>query len=185
MRNQLRVQKRELAEALERNNLLARQDELTGLPNRRHALEMMAYEERRAARELVRPSVCLLDIDHFKAVNDTYGHPAGDDVLRLVARNAPNALRTPDLMARWGGEEFLLVMPQTSADAAVLVIERLRVALAQPHLWNAHPHLQVTFSAGVAIQHEGESMEETVARADAALYKAKQSGRNCTVSAEV
>ena len=184
MRAQLRVQKRELAEALERNNLLARQDELTGLPNRRHALEMMGYEERRAKREAIPPSVCILDIDHFKNINDSFGHPAGDQVLRLLATHAQRALRGPDLLARWGGEEFVLVMPQTSVKDAVMVVDRLRVALAQEDVWSQRPDLKVTFSAGIAALTGAETMEEAVARADVALYRAKQSGRNRTEVAE-
>ena len=184
MRAQLRVQKRALAEALERNNLLARQDELTGLPNRRHAMEMMGYEERRAKREAVPPSVCILDIDHFKRINDNYGHPAGDHVLRLLATHAQRSLRGPDLLARWGGEEFVLVMPQTSVPDAVMVVERLRVALAQDDVWMQRPDLKVTFSAGIAALTGTETMEEAVARADIALYRAKQSGRNRTEVAD-
>lgn len=183
MRAQLRVQKRELAEALERNNLLARQDELTGLPNRRHAMEMMGYEERRAKREAVPPCVCILDIDHFKNINDSFGHPAGDQVLRLLATHAQRSLRGPDVLARWGGEEFVLVMPQTSITDAVMVVERLRVALARKEVWAERPDLKVTFSAGVAALTGSESMEDAVARADVALYRAKQSGRNCTAVA--
>ena len=184
MRSQLRIQKRALAEALERNNLLARQDELTGLPNRRHAMEMMVYEERRAKREAVPPSVCILDIDHFKHINDSFGHPAGDQVLRLLATHAQRSLRGPDVLARWGGEEFVLVMPQTSIIDAVMVVERLRVALAREEVWAERPDLKVTFSAGVAALTGTESMEEAVARADVALYRAKQSGRNRTMMAE-
>lgn len=184
MRSQLRIQKRALAEALERNNLLARQDELTGLPNRRHAMEMMVYEERRAKREAVPPSVCILDIDHFKHINDSFGHPAGDQVLRLLATHAQRSLRGPDVLARWGGEEFVLVMPQTSINDAVMVVERLRVALAREEVWAERPDLKVTFSAGVAALTGTESMEDAVARADVALYRAKQSGRNRTVMAE-
>ena len=183
LRSQLREQKRDLAVALERNNQLARQDELTGLPNRRQAHEMMEYEERRSAREALHPCVCLMDIDHFKSINDTYGHPAGDEVLRTLARHAPQSLRAPDLLARWGGEEFLLVMPQTTAEVAMGVTDRLRTALGDPHVWAAYPHLQVTFSAGVAVKRRDETIEQTVARADAALYRAKQAGRNCTMLA--
>ncbi len=184
MRLQLRTQKRDLALAMERNLQLARQDELTGLPNRRHALEMMDYEARRAARELVPPSVCLIDLDHFKNINDTYGHSAGDAVLRLVATHAAKSLRSPDLLARWGGEEFLLVMPNTMLPDALVVVQRVRSALAQASIWQAQPELQVTFSAGVAARLPGESMDATVARADAALYQAKHSGRNCSVVAD-
>jgi diguanylate cyclase len=183
IRTQLHVQKNKLAEALERNNLLARRDELTGLPNRRQALETLEYEERRAERESIQPCVCLIDLDHFKKINDTHGHAAGDEVLRIFAKNAPNSLRTPDLLTRWGGEEFLIIMPQTTVESAIKVIDRLRAALDKPAVWAAHPHLRVNFSAGIAVKQVEETMEDTVARADAALYKAKNSGRNCTMTA--
>ncbi len=183
LREQLRVQKRELRLALERNELLARQDELTLLPNRRHALEMMEYEGRRAKRDKVPPCICMLDIDHFKRINDTYGHAAGDKVLRLFASHAIPALRGPDILARWGGEEFILLMPETSVADAVLAVERLRTNFAHAHIWADHPELQVTFSAGIAAHQSGAPIQETVARADAALYRAKQEGRNRTLQA--
>lgn len=183
IRTQLRVQKKELREALERNQQLARQDDLTGLPNRRHAMELLAYEERRAQRQPVMPCVCLLDIDHFKAINDTHGHPAGDEALRLLARHAVQALRAPDLLARWGGEEFLLLMPDTTPEEATKVLERLRQALAQPEPWSERPELKLTFSAGFTAYQAGETMQQALTRADDALYQAKQQGRNRTVQA--
>lgn len=184
MRWQLREQKKELQKALDLNALLARQDELTTLPNRRHAMEMMAYEERRTRRDKVRPSVCMIDIDHFKRINDTHGHAAGDAVLRLLARHALLALRRPDILARWGGEEFILLMPETTLSEAAHVIERLRKRLADISVWEEHPELQVTFSAGIATLAANESMQDTVARADVALYRAKEQGRNRTVMAD-
>ncbi|MGI9132670.1 MAG: diguanylate cyclase, partial [Rhodoferax sp.] len=182
-RQQLRQQKRELRFALERNASLARQDELTSLPNRRHATEMMEYESRRAQRNKLPPSVCMVDIDHFKRINDTYGHAAGDAVLRTLASHAVAALRGPDILARWGGEEFILIMPETSLDEAFQVVERLRQVLAHTRVWQERPELQITFSAGIAVLQETETIRDTVLRADAALYRAKQQGRNRTVSA--
>lgn len=182
IRTQLRDQKRDLHEALRRNQLLARLDDLTGLPNRRHAQELLAYEERRAHRQQVPPSVCIIDIDHFKVINDTYGHAAGDDVLRLLAHQASTALRTTDLLARWGGEEFVLLMPETPLPEAAQLIERLRRHLAQPHIW-PRAELKVTFSAGLASHLTNETMEHTIARADVALYQAKTQGRNRTALA--
>ena len=183
IREQLRVQKRELHTALQRNEQLARQDELTQLPNRRHALEMMEYEGKRALRDKVPPCICMLDIDHFKQINDTHGHAAGDEVLRLLANHAVPALRAPDILARWGGEEFILIMPETPLDIAILVVERLRNALANAHIWRDRPELRVTFSAGIASMEPSESIQDTVARADSALYRAKEAGRNCTEQA--
>jgi diguanylate cyclase (GGDEF)-like protein len=183
IREQLRVQKRALHAALERNALLARQDDLTELPNRRHAIEMMEYEERRAQRDKIPPAICMLDIDHFKRINDTHGHAAGDEVLRLMAKRTVGALRSPDILARWGGEEFILLMPETSLPEAVHVIERLHLALSQLEVWQLRPELKVTFSCGIATLKAGESIQNTVARADAALYLAKQQGRNRTVQA--
>jgi len=183
MRVKLRSQKKELNEALERNLMLVRQDSLTSLPNRRYAMELLGNEEQRALRQRVIPSVCMLDIDHFKRINDTYGHAVGDDVLRLFAVNANAAVRAIDVLTRWGGEEFLLLMPHTSMDEALQVIDRVRRQLAQPGVWQARPELQVTFSAGIAVYHADETIMQTVARADEALYAAKLKGRNCTVTA--
>lgn len=185
LRQQLRDQKRSLNAAVLRNELLARQDVLTGLPNRRHADEMLLYEERRAPREWRPTSVCIFDIDHFKRINDTYGHPAGDQVLRWLATHCQKLARGPDLLARWGGEEFILVMPQTPTEDALMVVERIRQAVAKPEVWAERPELQVTFSSGLATWAPGETMAETVARADAALYGAKHRGRNCTVVADL
>ena len=183
IREQLRFQKRELRTAMERNDQLARHDELTQLPNRRHALEMMEYEGKRAQRDKVPPCICMMDIDHFKLINDTHGHAAGDEVLRLLASHSVPALRAPDILARWGGEEFILIMPETPLDIAMLVVERLRNALANAHIWQDRPELKVTFSAGIASMLPSESIQDTVARADAALYRAKEAGRNRTEQA--
>ena len=163
--------------------MLVRQDSLTSLPNRRHAMELLATEEQRALRQQVAPCLCMLDIYHFNCINDTYYHAAGDDVLRLFVMNANAALRSIDALTRWGGEEFLLVMAHTSMDEAMQVIDRVRRQLAQPGIWQERPELQVTFSASIAAHHSGETMMQTVARADEALYAAKLRGRNCTVVA--
>ena len=183
IRLQLRTQKKALFQALERNEVLARSDELTKLPNRRHAMEILEYEDRRKQRDKATPCVCMIDIDHFKRVNDLHGHGAGDDVLRLLASYASAELRSPDVMARWGGEEFLLIMPETVLAEGTQVLERLRNRLAQPDLWQGREHLKVTFSSGIASLNGQESIFSAVSRADAALYRAKQQGRNRTVLA--
>ena len=183
MRSQLRTQKHDLRDALQSNMLMAKQDTLTGLPNRRHALELMAYEEKRAQRQQVAICISVLDIDHFKNVNDTFGHATGDEVLRLFAQASVACLRTVDVLARWGGEEFVLLMPDTTLAVGVMVVERLRNHLARADVWQSLPQVKVTFSAGIAAHMAHEAMEATLSRADAALYQAKSQGRNCTVQA--
>lgn len=182
IRGELKAQRRELKKALAENQWLAGRDELTGLSNRRRALELLAYEERRAVRQPVDACIAMIDLDLFKAVNDKHGHGAGDDVLRTFARHAGTVLREADILARWGGEEFLLLMPNTSKAEAERVIERLREIFSRAGQWHWNPELIVTFSAGLTTQRHGETSEVTITRADEALYRAKARGRNATVS---
>ncbi len=182
IRMQLRAQKKELEATMDRLNRVATEDELTGLPNRRRALEALAHEERRSARQPKSPCVAILDIDHFKKINDTLGHAAGDLVLKIFAKTCTAALRDTDLLARWGGEEFMLLMPDTPPVDAALVLQRLHDALANPAVWKVAPECKVTFSAGYTEHVPGESMETSLARADAALYRAKDEGRNRSMS---
>jgi diguanylate cyclase len=182
LRRQLREQKRSLKGALAQIQWLATRDELTGLANRRYTLDLLAYEERRAARQPVSVCVAMIDLDHFKRVNDTYGHAAGDDVLRTFAEHSKSVFRQTDVMARWGGEEFLLLMPDTSEVEAEIVIERFRNLFSQPGQWAWEPELAATFSVGLTLHQRGEAMEATIGRADEALYQAKALGRNVTVS---
>jgi diguanylate cyclase (GGDEF)-like protein len=185
MRSRLQQQKRELAEALARIQRLATRDELTGLTNRRAASERMREELALQARRRDQPhaqsaafALVLIDIDHFKRVNDTLGHAAGDEVLRRFAAAAEGVLREGELLARWGGEEFMLLLPGTDAAGAELAAERLRERLARESFADLAHDLIVTFSAGVATCGDGDSLDETVARADRALYAAKHSGRD-------
>jgi len=183
LRFDLGAQKTELREALERIRLLATRDELTGLPNRRHAQDLLTLEGSRARRERTPLSLCLMDIDHFKRINDTLGHAAGDQVLRLVARHATLALRETDVLTRWGGEEFLLLLANTSLADAETVVERVRQRLSHADTWCEQPELRVTFSGGITAHRDGEDMQETIARADALLYQAKDAGRDCVIQA--
>ncbi len=182
IRRELKGQRRELKTALTENQWLAGRDELTGLSNRRRALELLAYEERRAARQPVDACIAMIDLDLFKSVNDKHGHGAGDDVLRTFARQASTVLREADILARWGGEEFLLLMPDTSRAEAELVIERFRAMFSKSGQWHWNPDLVVTFSVGLTTHRHGESIDVTITRADEALYAAKAQGRNVTVS---
>ena len=186
--SQLRIdhqlQRRELRAAMDRLEQLVTHDELTGLPNRRFIYEWAGHEMGRSWRKGTPMSVALIDLDHFKKVNDTLGHAVGDEVLRIFADAARGTLRAGDVLARWGGEEFLLVMPDTPIAAAHRVLDRLRAHLARPSTWSDCPKGQVTFSAGLTRQQPGHSLDETARRADAALYEAKLAGRDRVVIAD-
>ena len=182
IRSELKAQRRALKKALAENQWLAGRDELTGLSNRRRAMELLAYEERRAVRQPVEACIAMIDLDLFKTVNDRHGHGAGDDVLRTFAQQAALVLREADILARWGGEEFLLLMPDTSQPEAERVIGRFRDMFCRSGQWQWSPELVVTFSVGLTTHRQGESHEATIKRADAALYEAKAQGRNVTVS---
>lgn len=183
LRSRLQVQKRELRDALERLKLLATHDALTGLPNRHHVQEWAQKMTDQPPARVGVASVALIDLDHFKRINDQFGHAAGDAVLRIFAAEASKVLRSRDMLARWGGEEFLLVMPDTSTADAEMALARLRKHLARPEIWADHPQARATFSAGLAIQGPAQSLDEVVKIADEALYKAKHAGRNCVVTA--
>jgi diguanylate cyclase (GGDEF)-like protein len=178
LRARLAAQKKELGDALALNRELATRDALTGLLNRRAMVELLAREHPRIERGQGPLCVALLDIDLFKRINDDLGHGAGDDVLRRFAAVIKTQLRAADALARWGGEEFLLLMPGTCGDDARIVIDRLRGAIADGGFEAIAPQLKVSFSAGVAEVREGESQDAAIDRADRALYRAKQAGRN-------
>ena len=169
-----------LEQALKIINELAIRDELTGSHNRRHLIRLIESEKERTARVGNLFCLCLLDIDHFKRINDTYGHQAGDSVLREFAATVQRQIRDSDSFGRYGGEEFLLMLPETSIDEALALAERVRASIAAlgfPEL----PDLAVTVSIGVAEFRVDEPIAQTVARADEALYQAKASGRNRVV----
>ncbi len=165
----------------------AETDALTGLANRRlldSTLTSRWQTGGRNNRKVRQLSVLMLDLDHFKHVNDAHGHEVGDQVLKAFAARAGKLLRAPDLFARYGGEEFTVLLPDTDARTAFLIAERIRAAIADMPLL-AEPMVQVTVSIGVAQRELDESTEVLLARADAALYAAKQGGRNRVQLAEV
>lgn len=172
LRARLSETNRSLEQAFRRMRELAARDELTGVYNRRFLMETMTREEARAARLGASFAVCLIDVDHFKAVNDTLGHPAGDEVLRRVAAVAARGLRAADVFGRFGGEEFLAVLPDTERSGALLVAERMRAAVTA--------ETQVTVTIGVA-QSAKDDVAAVLARADQALYRGKAAGRNRVV----
>ncbi|MFT3857731.1 MAG: GGDEF domain-containing protein [Aquabacterium sp.] len=182
LRAKLQSQKDELAAALVRIQILATRDELTGLLNRRHMMEVLSQHRKRLERSgHHRFCLALLDIDHFKRINDTYGHGVGDEVLRNFSKTVQAALRDTDVLARWGGEEFLVLLNDTTPELANIGLERARAMLADATLVPSLPDLKPTFSAGLTAYDETEPLDVCIERADRALYKAKSSGRNCTV----
>ncbi len=162
---------------------LAFRDELTGLLNRRQMTEMLKRAQTRRARSGQGYCVAVLDLDFFKRVNDTLGHAAGDDVLRQFSEIAKETVRDKDTVARWGGEEFVVLLSDTKLAAAKAGIERLRERLISTDMRVAGTVLRVTFSAGIAEPAEGESFERALSRADDALYLAKARGRDQIVTA--
>ncbi|HEU4740597.1 MAG TPA: sensor domain-containing diguanylate cyclase [Meiothermus sp.] len=169
-----------LEEANARLKLQADHDELTGLCNRRVLMARFKEEFHRALRYDQPLSLLMLDVDQFKAYNDTFGHPAGDEVLRQIAHLVKMMLRAGDIPARYGGEEFAVVLPNTSAQGAMALAERLRQTVAHVS-WPLRP---VTVSVGVASQTAAaEDPLTLIAAADQALYEAKRAGRNRVVQA--
>lgn len=175
---ELEQQKNDLSEAFSRIEQIAKHDELTLLPNRRYMKEMLSKEEKRHTNEAKTLCLALLDIDHFKYINDTYGHTTGDEVLYNFAQQVQKKLRIADVLARWGGEEFLLLLPYTDQDSAMLVLERVQKSLVEIPLGVTGATLPVTFSAGLAVMLPGETITEALRRADKAMYWAKAAGRN-------
>jgi diguanylate cyclase len=173
----------ELNEAYKRIEELAELDELTGSFNRRCIMRMLEDEIARAHRGKTPCSIALIDLDWFKRINDAFGHPIGDEVLRAYAITMFANIRSIDRFGRYGGEEFLLVLPDTAGDEAARILDRLRAIIADLD-WSAFsPGMRVTISAGVATLNPNETPDTFLARADNALYAAKARGRNRIASA--
>jgi len=153
-------------------------DALTGIGNRRMLMESLKAETGRAER-LERPlTIVLIDVDRFKSVNDAYGHEAGDKVLVRIANAIRNGVRDYDLCGRWGGEEFMVIMPEVTATEGAAVVERMREAIAGIEMMADGAPLQISASFGIAQRRPGERTSDTINRADAALFDAKRNGRN-------
>jgi diguanylate cyclase (GGDEF)-like protein len=158
---------------------LASQDALTGLPNRRRTAELANAALAEAGESDAPVAIAIIDMDHFKIINDRCGHATGDHVLKEFARVGRGALRPNDVLGRWGGEEFLLIMPQASREVALATLERLRTLTFGIHLPASAAGMRVSLSAGVAIYDRiVRSLDELIARADSALYAAKNEGRD-------
>src|ERR1700759_2569925 len=178
MRQSLYASGLKLKEAYRRIEELAELDELTGSYNRRCIMRMLDEEIMRARRVAAPCSIALIDLDWFKRINDAYGHPTGDEVLRTFAITTFANIRTIDRFGRYGGEEFLLVLPATPTEGPAQILDRLRQNISELP-WSAFsPGMRVTISAGVTALHPDETPDTFLARADSALYSAKARGRN-------
>lgn len=189
-RNSLREQQKHLEianarlqDAMAQLNEIAIRDSLTGLFNRRHFLERLDEEMARASRLEHPLHLALIDLDHFKKVNDTWGHHTGDQVLRIFAEQVRKMVRRSDIAARYGGEEFIIVFPASPGEEIRTIINRLQKELAEQEVSEA-PGLRIAFSAGLSHWQPGDTAESLVQRADEALYLAKAQGRNRVVDAD-
>ncbi len=171
-------QKLELSRALEQIRAMATHDELTGLLNRRHMQTILEQEAARCLRGGHGYCLALIDLDHFKQINDRFGHAAGDLALREFARIGLGVIRGADVLARWGGEEFVLMLSETRMPAALAGVERLREAVFALEFQYAGQDLKITFSAGLTESRPRETLGQTLERADKLLYRAKADGRN-------
>jgi diguanylate cyclase (GGDEF)-like protein/PAS domain S-box-containing protein len=183
-KEKLEMLNHEIQSAFEHERHLAHTDSLTGVSNRRYLFERAEHEFDIARRYQQSLSVIMFDLDHFKQINDTFGHATGDHMLESVTKIARAQLRDVDLIGRYGGEEFVIVLPVTSARQAYLLAERIRTGVAALRVETGQDLAIVTLSVGIAeMIHapQDESMENVIRRADEAMYAAKQAGRNRTV----
>ena len=177
LRSRLKAQTQELEHALAKIEAVARTDDLTMLANRRRMTELLDLEERDDGAEQT-VCVALMDLDNFKSVNDQLGHAGGDAVLKAFADACRQVVRDEDTLARWGGEEFLLLMPGVGMQEAKVIVQRILTHVRAATFGFRDHRLAVTFSAGVVERQPDEKMGVTVMRADAAMYAAKSAGRN-------
>ena len=181
LRARLSLQKHELSVALERIEFLAMHDALTGLINRRQMTELIQRQHVRGTRNGAPFCIALIDLDNFKRINDEHGHAAGDRVLRAFATESEKIVRATDALGRWGGEEFVLLMPDATLGAAREGAERLRRMFERTPIDVGNAVVQMTLSAGMVQFADDESPMRMIERADEALYRAKAQGRNQVV----
>ncbi|TZF91499.1 GGDEF domain-containing protein [Cognatilysobacter lacus] len=192
LRQKLADRRDALRDALAQVKELSERDELTGVHNRRHLMRALERERQRALRVDAPFSIAILDLDRFKQFNDAHGHQVGDEILGEFCACVQQCARELDVLARedideafgrYGGEEFVMLLPHTPLDGAMLCLERIRATVEATPLRTSAGGLRTTFSAGVAEFHPGESSAHLLARADAAMYRAKHEGRNRVLSA--
>jgi diguanylate cyclase (GGDEF)-like protein len=178
--NELKQQQQEMVRFNRALMERANTDQLTGLANRYHIMAIAEYERERATRSGSTYCIILADVDHFKVVNDRHGHDCGDAILQEVAARMQEVVRAQDLVARWGGEEFLIFLPDTSADGASVLAERLREAISERPFHCDNAELTITITLGVS-SCDFRQIEGCIEQADTALYEGKREGRNRTV----
>lgn len=183
MRTRLHQRTIELKIAYQRIEELAQLDELTGLQNRRSILKSLNEEMARAQRSNVPCAVAIIDLDFFKKINDQFGHATGDEALRTFAISLFANIRTIDKLGRYGGEEFLLILPDTSKEQAVRTLDRLRLIVSELDWAAISGKMDLTMSAGICAVRQEDSAADILARADIALYRAKDAGRNRVIAA--
>ncbi|MFW5710480.1 MAG: diguanylate cyclase [Spirochaetota bacterium] len=185
MQEELEASKVELVEMNRKLYEKATKDALTGLFNRRKMTDLIEYEYDRALRNQFPFSVIITDIDYFKAANDTYGHDCGDEILQEVSQILTSMTRKQDQVSRWGGEEFLLLLPETDTEGALTLAEKIRTKIEQSSYFCGKNELSITMTFGISCFTDGKTDKTVIKEADTALYHGKNSGRNrCVVYSE-
>lgn len=174
----------QLQRALEQLEFMAQFDLLTNLPNRRYMLDKMKVEAEKAATCKRTMTIIMADIDNFKSINDTYGHDCGDSVLQYIANILRSLPRSDDVVARWGGEEFLFMLPNTDSSGGVIVAEKIRSKIEHNSFEYDGHFFTVTMTFGVAEYEVKEGLDGTIKKADDALYQGKSMSKNCVVLAK-
>lgn len=186
MRDRVRAAEAEIERLqveLEQTSEKMRHDALTGALNRKGLEESYAKEVSRATRRGTTLCLAVLDIDNFKRLNDTYGHKTGDDALLHLVSTVRDCLRPHDTLSRYGGEEFVILLPETTIEDAVIVLQRLQRELTKRFFLANNEKLLITFSAGVTVVLKDEPQDASIGRADVAMYQAKATGKNRVVTA--
>ena len=173
-----------LHKALKTLEILSTTDPLTELDNRRSLIKKISYESYRFERSSNPFVIIICDIDNYKAVNDSYGHNAGDFVLKEISSILKTTLRKQDVVGRWGGDEFLLLLPQTNLKGGKILAEAIRRKVEKKSFQFSDIELRITMTFGLASFRQSETIDECISRADVALYNGKRSGKNVTVTAE-
>lgn len=168
---------------MERMEWASKTDSLTGLYNRRYIMERMENEFISYKRNKKKFSLIIADIDFFKRINDTFGHDCGDRVLKVVSKGLQDAVREQDFISRWGGEEFLILLPETEIEGGRILADRIRKIIEEQIIDYNGVQVPITMTFGVTVNEDYEMIEDTIIRADNALYEGKRRGRNCVILA--
>ncbi len=182
LRDELKRKNRQLEEVLQRMETLAMTDQLTGLFNRRYFTQVIEKEFGRTLRHKHSLSCLMIDIDHFKMINDEYGHHAGDEVLKELSQLMTSSVRRTDTLARWGGEEFIILLPETAKEGALQVASKILSSVSVRQFSQASSRITVSIGVAVVPGTQIDAAEKLISEADRALYRAKTEGRNRIVT---